>query len=309
MEVRDPAFGSRWSAAVRSRRTPLIVGLDPRYELIPESLQNAEGPDDLAGKSASIRQFCHYILDVVAPLVPAVKPQVAFFEQLGPAGMDALQHVAIDARARGLLVIMDAKRNDIGSTADGYAAAYLMGDASPFRADALTVNTYLGSDGLRPFLDAAKRSHAGIFGLVKTSNPGSGELQDLICGDRALYTHVADLMESLSLEYGLASGYGMAGAVVGATYPEQLTELRARMPHCWLLVPGYGAQGGTAADVAAAFDSQGLGALINSSRAIIFAHRLPKYSSYSHGDWQRTVESATRDAIDALASETPAGKL
>ncbi len=173
----------------------------------------------------------------MAPLVPAVKPQAAFFEQLGPPGMTALYDVIQYARAAGLIVILDGKRNDIGSTAEAYAEGYLGS------ADALTVSPYLGEDSLRPFVEVGQRRGAGIFVLVKTSNPGGGQFQDLMADGRPLYRHVGEFVERLAVETAGRNGYGAVGAVVGATYPQQLAELREAMPHTWFLVPGYGAQG------------------------------------------------------------------
>ena len=227
------------------------------------------GPAEVA---AAYAQFCRQTIDVVAPLVPAVKPQAAFFEQLGPAGMAALAQVVGYARQKGLVVIIDGKRNDIGSTATAYAQGYL-GHDSPWGADALTVSPYLGDDSLQPFVDVAVERAAGVFVLVKTSNPGGRMLQDLLAQGRPLYRHVAEYVERLADATAGACGYGAVGAVVGATYPAQLAELRAEMPHTWFLVPGFGAQGGTAADVAAAFDSRGCGAIVNNSRGILFAYK------------------------------------
>jgi orotidine-5'-phosphate decarboxylase len=263
-----------------------------------------------AAKADAFRRFCQGVIDVVAPLVPAVKPQAAFFEQYGPAGMQALAEVMRYARQAGLLVILDGKRNDIGTTAEAYAEAYLSPpDQSAWGSDALTVSPYLGDDSLEPFVATARAAGTGIFVLVKTSNPGGGALQDLECGGRRLYRHVGDLVERLAAETAGAAGYGVVGAVVGATYPEQLAELRAAMPHAWFLIPGFGSQGGTAADVAAGFHPQGLGAIVNNSRGIIFAHARKEYAGRFGADWQAAVEAATRDMIAALKSETPAGRL
>jgi orotidine-5'-phosphate decarboxylase len=249
------------------------------------------------------------VIDVVAPLAPVVKPQAAFFEELGPAGMSALGHVIRYAQERGLLVILDAKRNDIGSTAEAYARGMLGRGQSAWGADALTVSPYLGEDSLTPFVDVAKERGAGLFVLVKTSNPGGGMLQDLEVGAggetprlaRRVYNHVAELVERMSADTVGESGYGLAGAVVGATYPEQLAELRYAMPHTWFLVPGFGSQGGGAKDVAPAFDANGLGAVINNSRGIIFAHARKEYAErFGEQQWQRAVEAATREMIDQL---------
>ena len=215
------------------------------------------------------------MIDVVAPLVPAVKPQAAFFEQLGPAGMAVLAEVIHYAQQKGLLVILDGKRNDIGSTATAYAQGMLgSGGQSPWGADALTVSPYLGDDSLQPFIDVAQQRAAGIFVLVKTSNPGGKMLQDLVADGRPLYRHVAEYVERQAAKTAGAAATARSGRWSGATYPAQLAELRAAMPHTWFLVPGFGSQGGTARDVAAAFDAQGRGAIVNNSRGIIFAHRI-----------------------------------
>jgi orotidine-5'-phosphate decarboxylase len=248
------------------------------------------------------------VIDAVAPLVPAVKPQAAFFEQLGPPGMQALKDVIDYAAAKDLIVILDGKRNDIGSTATGYAEAYLgPGAASAWGCDALTVSPYLGDDSLTPFVDTAQARGAGIFVLVKTSNPGGKRFQDIVADGRPLYRHVAEYVESLAAATSGNSGYGLIGAVVGATYPEQLAELRQAMPHTWFLIPGFGAQGGTAKDCASAFDSNGLGAIVNNSRGIIFAHSRPEYKDrFGPSRWQVAVEAATREMIGQLRAVTAA---
>jgi orotidine-5'-phosphate decarboxylase len=301
-------FADRLAAAVRRCGSPVLVGLDPRFAQLPAPLA-AGDPHDLEAVAAASRAFCQGVIDVVAPLVAVVKPQAAFFEQAGPPGMQALADVIAYAREQGLLVILDGKRNDIGSTAAGYAGAYL-GAESPWGADALTVSPYLGDDSLSPFVELAGQRGAGIFVLVKTSNPGGGLLQDLVCGDLRLYEVVGQHVETLAAGAAGACGYGNVGAVVGATYPQQLADLRAAMPHAWILVPGYGAQGATARDVAGAFDQQGLGAVVNSSRGIIFAYaRDPYRERFGASRWQEAVEAATRDMIEQLRSETPAGRL
>ena len=251
------------------------------------------------------------MIDVVAPLVPAVKPQAAFFEQLGPAGMTVLAEVIAYAQQNGLLVILDGKRNDIGSTATAYAQGMLgAGGQSPWGADALTVSPYLGDDSLQPFIDVACQRAAGVFVLVKTSNPGGKMLQDLVAEGPAALSPRGRLRRTSGRGNRRACGYGAVGAVVGATYPAQLAELRAAMPHTLFLVPGFGSQGGTARDVAAAFDAAGRGAVVNNSRGIIFAHTLKPYAErYGAARWQEAVEAATRDMIEQLRSETPAGKL
>lgn len=293
-------FSERLATAVGRCGNPVLVGLDPRAENLPEGMLARDA--GWAEKARAYAAFCCGIVDVVAPLVPAVKPQAAFFEELGPDGMVALAHVIRHARQAGLLVIVDGKRNDIGSTATAYAHAYLGRSSSAWGADALTVSPYLGDDSLQPFVEVATQVEAGVFVLVKTSNPGGPLFQDLRCDDRLLFEHVADYVERLAVATQGESGYGAIGAVVGATYPEQLAELRRRMPHTWILVPGYGAQGGSARDVAGAFDDRGLGAIVNNSRGIIFAHSRPPYQQrFGATRWQEAVEAATRQMIAELA--------
>jgi orotidine-5'-phosphate decarboxylase len=301
-------FADRLIAVVRAKRNPVLVGLDPRAESLPPGLISRTGLEAAAGGFAA---FCRGVIDVVAPLVPAVKPQAAFFEQLGPSGMRALKDIIDYAASKELLVILDGKRNDIGSTAAGYAEAYLgAGAASPWGCHALTVSPYLGDDSLTPFVDTAKARGAGVFVLAKTSNPGGKRFQDIVAEGRPLYRHVADYVEFLAAGTEGAGGYGLVGAVVGATYPEQLAELRQAMPHTWFLIPGFGAQGGTAKDCAAAFDLNGLGAIVNNSRGIIFAHSQPEYKKrFGAARWQEAVEAATLEMIEQLRTETNAGQL
>jgi orotidine-5'-phosphate decarboxylase len=301
-------FADRLAQSVQRLRSPVVAGLDPRWEQLPEGLRAGRG-DDYEAKAAAYASFCRQVIDVVAPLVPAVKPQAAFFEELGPAGMTALAEVIGYAQTRGLLVFFDGKRNDIGSTAAAYASGYLGRGQSAWGADALTVSPYLGDDSLAPFVEVARERGAGLFVLVKTSNPGGGMLQDVVSDGQPLYRRVARHVEQLAADGAGDCGYGSVGAVVGATYPEQLAELRAAMPHTWLLVPGYGSQGGTAADVAGGFDAGGLGAIVNNSRGILFAYGRPEYAAFGAARWQAATEAATRDMIAQLRSETPAGML
>ncbi|MCE5267617.1 MAG: orotidine-5'-phosphate decarboxylase [Planctomycetaceae bacterium] len=305
------SFADRLDAAVRRCHNPVLVGLDPRAESLPEGLRPSSERPTVGETSAAFGRFCRGVIDVVAPLVPAVKPQAAFFEQLGPSGMMVLAEVIEYAHENGLVVILDGKRNDIGSTAAAYADGMLGADGqSVWGADAATVSPYLGDDSLKPFIDVAVRRSAGIFVLVKTSNPGGKMLQDLVADGRPLYRHVAEYVEASAAETAGSCGYGAVGAVVGATYPAQLVELRAAMPHTWFLVPGFGSQGGTAKDVAAAFDSQGRGAIVNNSRGIIFAHASKRYAErFGAARWQEAVEAATQDMIAQLRDETPAGQL
>ena len=292
-------FSKKLTDAVHTKKTPVMVGIDPRFESIPEVFRRGVAPDDLPRVARVFHRFSLAVLDIVAPLVPCVKPQSAFFEAVGPWGMMILADVIRYARERGLLVILDGKRNDIGSTAEAYAEAYL-GRHSPWETDALTVSPYLGEDSLLPFIHVAEKRDAGIFVLVKTSNPGGGMLQDLRPDGETVYEKVAAMVEQKSAEFAAArkEKYGAVGAVVGATYPEQLAELREKMPHTWLLVPGYGAQGGSAKDIAPAFDADGLGAIVNNSRGIIFAHTRKDYAGrFGEKDWELAVETATKEMI------------
>ena len=311
-------FGDRLTAAIVAKKTPLVVGLDPRFNQLPENLNSSSGASSAEKQAEMTAQFCCELIDVVADLVPAVKPQAAFFERLGWHGMVVLSRVVDYAVQRGLLVIMDAKRGDIGSTAQAYAAAYLGAKPqSAWGCDCLTVNPYMGHDTLEPFVEVANQTGSGIFVLVKTSNPGSGTIQEQVVGgattagaaadDQKIYRIVAQEVQRLSAQSAGQSGYGNVGAVVGATYPEQLAELRESMPNTIFLIPGFGAQGGSAADVAGGLDANGLGGVINSSRGIIFAYQKPEFASAQ--TWQSAVEQATHDAIERIADGTSASRL
>jgi len=300
------SFSRRLASNIKSRGSAACIGLDPRREQLPSVLgaDTAFDPKDLA---AIYARFCCDVIDVVAPLVPIVKPQLACFEMLGPHGMTALAEVVLHAHTKGLLVLADGKRGDIGSTAEAYADGWLAG---PWAADALTVNPYLGLDSIEPFVKVATERHAGIFVLVKTSNPGSKDFQDLQTDGRTIYEHVAAGVEQLAARTAAGTTYGAVGAVVGATWPRQLDALRASMPHTWILVPGFGKQGGRAADVRGAFHADGLGALVVSARDVIFAHARPEMNDgLGANQWQTAVERACRDMIDRLAADTPAGTL
>ncbi|MGI6401381.1 MAG: orotidine-5'-phosphate decarboxylase [Thermoguttaceae bacterium] len=309
------SFSDRLAAQIREKKTPVLVGLDPRWAQIPETLRSGKSEDDPRNVASVFEEFCKKVVDVVAPLVPAVKPQSAFFEQYGPAGMQALVNVVRYASEKGLLVILDAKRNDIGSTATAYAKG-LIGPrcTSPWGADALTVSPYLGSDSLAPFVDVANARGGGLFILIKTSNKGGAQFQDLLVDGKPLYRHVGEYVQELAQESvektSIQCGYGNIGGVVGATWPEQLAELRAALPKIWFLVPGYGSQGGGAKDVAGAFDANGLGAIVNNSRGILFAYKADAYKDrFGEANWEGAVEASTRDMIDALAAETSVGRL
>jgi len=302
-------FADRLSDALRARGNAVCVGLDPRWDLLPASIRRRHRDTTLAALAAAFEEFCLRVLDVVAPLVPVVKPQSAFFEACGPAGLVALQNVLGHARRHGLLTILDSKRNDIASTAEAYADAAFGGTALAgsrlpvWDADALTVNPYLGRDAVEPFLKSARRDGRGVFVLVRTSNPGSGQFQDLKCAGRPLFLHVAQAVGEWARENPGTCGLGDVGAVVGATHPDELSAVRVALPDVFFLIPGYGAQGGTAADTAAGFRPDGLGALVNSSRGIIAAFQ-PEDPA-----WEVGVEKATRATIAALVEATAMGRL
>jgi orotidine-5'-phosphate decarboxylase len=273
-EVSVTHFADRLAEAVRRKRSQIAVGLDPRLELIPVEVR---GDAHLVRAQAAdaVARFCCGIVDAVAPHVVAVKVQLAFFEVLGADGFRAFEEVCAYARAAELLVIADAKRGDIGSTARAYASAYVAGDEGrePI-ADAVTVNPYLGRDSLEPFLHAARRQGAGIFCVVKTSNAGSADVQDVLLADgRPVWQHVAALVCEWAEDAVGESGLSNVGAVVGATYPRAVGEARRLMPQSVLLLPGVGAQGATPADVARAFTSGPASALVSASRSVNYAYR------------------------------------
>ncbi len=293
-------FADRLAAAVRARGNAVCVGLDPRWDSLPEAIRKRHGGSSLAQVAAAYEEFCIRVLDLVAPLVPVVKPQSAFFEACGPDGMAVLQRLLRRARERGLLTILDAKRNDIASTAAAYADAAFDGVRvagtrhAVWDADALTVNPYLGRDAVEPFLESARRAQRGVFVLVRTSNPGARQFQDLQCEGRPLFLHVAEAVGAWSRENLGTCGYGDVGAVVGATYPAEMALLRRTLPETIFLVPGFGAQGGTAADTAPAFREDGSGAIVNNSRGILFPYPPDTV------EWEGAVERATHATIQAL---------
>lgn len=273
-------FADRLLAAVEAKRNPSVVGLDSDFNRLPAGLRERyrqRYSEPFQAASECLLEFNRQILAAVADVVPAVKIQIAFYEQLGVLGMEVFQETVALAREAGLIVIGDAKRNDIGNTSQAYSRAFLgrielFGEALPiFDVDALTVNAWFGSDGVAPLLADVERYGKGIFILVKTSNASSGELQDLDCGGKPVYERMAELTDTWGRALTGRRGYSAVGAVVGATYPREAERLRAWMPNAILLVPGYGAQGGTADDVMPCFNREGTGALVNSSRDILFA--------------------------------------
>jgi orotidine-5'-phosphate decarboxylase len=302
-------FADRLSEAISSKGNALCVGLDPRWELLPEQLRSKHQDGTLQGVARAYEEFCNRIIDLACPLVAVVKPQSAFFEACGPAGMEVLQRIIRRSRDKGLITILDGKRNDIASTAEAYADAAFEGMRVENRihpiwdADALTVNPYLGRDAVEPFLQSARRSGRGVFVLVRTSNPGAGQFQDLQSEGRPLFLHVAAAVRHWTRERLGRHGFGDMGAVVGATHPEELAAIREELPDAYLLLPGFGTQGASAADTAAAFRNDGLGAVVNSSRGIIFCY------SPDDRDWEAKIEAAVKMAIAELRSATTMGRL
>lgn len=297
-------FADRLVAAINAKNSRVCVGLDPRLDQIPGSIisnaQDGKGPTLVAAAEA-ILNFNKGIIDAVHDLVPIVKPQVAFYEMFGFHGMWAYEETCAYARSKGLLVLADIKRSDIGSTAEVYAQSYLGtvdlfgSDSDVFEVDAVTVNPYMGYDSVEPFVKAASGSGNGLFVLVKTSNKTSGDIQDRVVDESGFKVHelVGQLTESWGADLVGESGYSSVGAVVGATYPHEIEKLRGLMPESFFLIPGYGAQGGVALDVKAAFDKDGLGAIVNSSRGIIFAYEKSGADADSYAD-------AARDAVIAM---------
>ncbi len=279
-------FADRLLAACETKGAPVCVGLDPVLEKMPDTVR-VDDPGE------SLFRFCNGVLEAVAPHVPAVKPQSACFERYGPAGVAALHRVVSHAKARGLIVILDAKRGDIGTSAAHYAAATL----GPNGADAVTVNAYLGADGLQPFLDVATPHGQGLFALVRTSNPGGDAIQTPRLADgRSVAELVADQVAALGATAVGRSGYSAVGAVVGATKPEDAKSLRQRMAKQLFLVPGFGAQGGTAEDIRGCFDADGKGALITASRSVIYAFH------ERGGSWMSAIEAAAKQLKQDVAA-------
>lgn len=307
-------FASRLASACRAFGNPIVAGIDPRIDWLPPLIrpQNLQDPAECA---QALSTFGRELIDVLAQRVPIVKFQSAFYEKHGPEGLRTLHEGLAYARQQGLIVILDAKRGDIGTTAEAYAQAYLSHQhhaptlSHPWAADALTINAYLGSDGVTPFSEACRATGNGLFILVRTSNPSAREFQDLNCEGVPLYRHVAQHVAEWARPLVDETGYSAIGAVVGATYPDQIAELRAVMPHVVFLVPGYGAQGGTARDVAAAFDANGLGAIINNSRGLAFAYNRADLRARHGFDWQRCVEDAVTEMANDLADHTNSKRL
>ena len=292
---------------IREKKNPTVAGLDARIEYVPEYIRKAAFEQygvGLKGAVEAIWQFNVGLIDALCDIVPAVKPQSAYYENLGWQGMEMLERTIRYAKEKDLFVIADIKRGDIGSTATAYAEGWLSGAPiegqvfKSFDADCVTLNGYMGSDSIKPFLEAAKGEDKCAFVLVKTSNPGSGELQDVKAADgRTIYEVMGELNEQIAAGTEGKYGFTMAGAVTGATYPQQIQDLRARLPHTFFLVPGYGAQGGTAADVKYAFNEKGHGAIVNSSRGIMCAWKKTGGDGHDFAQAARNAAIAMRDDI------------
>ena len=287
---------------IKETNNPTVIGLDPRYEMIPNCIKEKYS-QDLEGISKAIIEFNKKLIDETCDIIPAVKVQIAFYEMYGIEGLKAFKETCNYAKSKNMLVIADAKRGDIGSTAEGYSKAFLgrtkIGDKEIpiFDVDFLTVNAYFGIDCVKPFIEDCKKYGKGIFILVKTSNPSSGELQDLKTKDGdEIYTEMAKLVEKWGEKLRGEYGYSSISAVVGATYPKQLKQIREIAPHTFFLIPGYGAQGGKAEDIALGFDSNGLGGIVNNSRGLMCAYKSDLWKDkFSEEDFAKaTREEAIR---------------
>jgi len=295
---------------IKETNNPTVMGLDPRYDMIPEIVRNKYS-NDLEGICKAILEYNKELIDNTYDIIPAIKPQLAFYEMFGIEGMKAFKETCRYAKEKGMIVIADAKRGDIGSTAKGYSNAYLgqtpIGgeNISVFdNIDFLTVNPYLGVDSITPFVEDCIKYGKGIFVLVKTSNPSSGELQDLkLENGKTVYEHVASLVEKWGEDLRGKYGYSSVAAVVGATYPEQLKEIREKAPHTYFLIPGYGAQGGKAEDIALGFDKNGLGGIVNASRSLMCAYKSDKWKEkYVEAEYGKATRAEALEMKEVLNS-------
>lgn len=306
-------FADRLIESIKSKNCACVAGLDTRLEYVPEGIREScfkEYGRNVLGASRAILEFNIRLIDALYDIIPAVKPQSAYYEMLGEHGAAVLKKTIEHAKSKGLVVIADVKRNDIGTTAEAYSSAYLgslkIDDTTCekiYDADCVTVNPYFGIDGIRPFLEDCRKYGKGIFVLVKTSNKSSGELQDIVTeGGMKLYEKVAQLVDEWGSELVGKYGYSSVGAVVGATYPEQIAGLRKVMKNAYILVPGYGVQGGSAGDAAKAFNEDGFGAVVNASRSIICAYMFPiwkdKYGPEEFDAAARAEAIRMRDEIN-----------
>lgn len=302
-------FADQLVSAIRRKNSCVVVGLDPSFKLIPDTIKqkfSASQKQALEYASRVILEFNTQVIDLITPYVSIVKPQIAFYELYGWWGVWAYAETIQYARQKGLIVIGDVKRGDVPSTAEAYANAHI-GEVHidniveiPFAADAITVNPLLGTDSLIPFLQTARKHNKGIFILVKTSNPSSGELQDIMCGTKKLHEIIAERTHAWGKDFIGKQGYSAVGAVVGATFSHEISKLRKIMPAAYFLVPGYGAQGATAKDIAHCFNPDGLGAIISASRSILYAYNIsPWEKKYGISAWK----DATQEAVIKMNEE------
>lgn len=294
---------------IKKTNAPIVVGLDPTLKLIPKSVLDKNYKEygaNLEGVAKAIVEYNKAIVDAVYDIIPAVKPQIAMYETFGIPGLIAYKETVDYCKSKGLVVIGDIKRGDIGSTSTAYALGHLGKvtiegqDFKGFDEDFATVNPYLGTDGVKPFVDVCKEEKKGIFVLVKTSNPSSGEFQDRIIDGRPLYELVGEKVNEWGADC-MGNGYSYVGAVVGATYPEMGKVLRKLMPKSFILVPGYGAQGGKGADLVHFFNEDGLGAIVNSSRGIIGAYQQEKYANFGEANYADAARAAVIDMREDIA--------
>lgn len=294
---------------IKETGNPTVMGLDPRYEMIPKCVTE-KYPQTLEGAAQAIVEYNKALIDATHDIIPAVKPQIAFYEMFGIPGMQAFKETCEYAKQKGMIVIADIKRGDIGSTAQGYSNAYLgktkIGDIeqSIYDIDFVTVNPYMGTDCVKPFIEDCKKYNKGLFILVKTSNPSSGELQDLKLEDgEEVYTRVAKLVEKWGEELRGTYNYSSIAAVVGATYPEQLKQIRETAPNTYFLIPGYGAQGGKASDIAYGFDGNGLGGIVNASRSLMCAYKSDRWKEqFEEKDYAQATRAEAIRMRDELNS-------
>lgn len=307
---------NKLTAKIQKTKAPIVVGLDPMLSYVPEHIQKkafAEYGETLEGAAEAIWQYNKEIVDAVWDLIPAVKPQIAMYEQFGIEGLKAFQKTVDYCHEKDLVVIGDVKRGDIGSTSAAYATGHLGRVAvgskkyTTFNEDFATVNPYLGSDGIKPFLEVCKEEKKGLFILVKTSNPSSGEFQDRLIDGKPLYEYVGEKVAEWGSEV-MGDAYSYIGAVVGATYPEEGRKMRKVMPKSFILVPGYGAQGGKGSDLVDYFNEDGLGAIVNSSRGIIAAYKQEKYAKFGAEHFAEASRQAVEDMIADINGALEASK-
>ena len=298
----QPAI-DRLVEAIERTGNPTALGLDTRFDYLPQSFIDKlvpEGEWTAEHVVKAISLFNRSLIDALCDIVPCVKVQVAFYEMLGVAGMELFRETLLYAAHKGMATIADVKRNDIGSTAEAYSAAYL-GTEAPFGCDFITVNAYLGSDGIEPFLKDCRRGGTGLFVLVRTSNPSAGDFQDLLVEGRPLYEHMGDKVASWGADLVGSHGYSSVGAVVGATWPEEGGKLRRLLPQTFFLVPGYGAQGASAKDLIGCFDAHGGGVIVNASRSLLCAHK--KRHTHDYVSATRDEALSMRDDLRLALSE------